>query len=216
MKHLLSTLLTVALLAVALPAGAQSIQVYGVKGGLSSATHGGGFADLYERLDGDVGRRTGITLGGFLQFAPESLPFVLQPEALFTMKGSTLGGSGLVEREINMNYLDIPVLARFDFDAESVMPFVVAGPVLGILVGSSGEREGVEIEVDDELKSTDFGLAIGAGVALDQLDVELRYTHGLINVTQSDDEDESAKNRWIGLVVGYKLGGSATAARRNR
>lgn len=215
MKHVFPFLFAGLLVLTVLPASAQ-LHAFGVKAGVSSATQGGGFAELYKDLDGDVGRRTGAVVGGFVQLAAGNLPFLIQPELLYTMKGVTLGGDGLVERELNVNYLDIPVLARFDFDAGSVSPFVTAGPVLSILVGSSAEREGVEFDVGDELKSSDVALSVGGGVAFGAVDVELRYAHGLSNITTSDDEDEGAKNRWIGVAVGYTLGGQGQAAQRNR
>ena len=57
------------------------------------------------------------------------------------------------------------------------------------------------------LNHTDFGLQFGAGVNIKNFVIDVRYGLGLSNL--SNDSSVSAKNRAIGITVGYAfpLGG---------
>ena len=83
-----------------------------------------------------------------------------------------------------------PILARYTFgDSGSVLPFVTAGPSVGFLRKAVWVEEGEPDEDDEQAKSFDFGLNVGAGVTVPQgnrsIFGELRYVHGFANVVDA-------------------------------
>jgi hypothetical protein len=130
-----------------------------------------------------------------------SQSFSIQPEIVFSMYGSKFksGGSGI---EYKLNYLNIPVLAKYHLP-QGIAFF--AGPQLGLLLSAKGKADGEEKQdIKSLLKSTDVFAVIGAeynspiGVS-----VGLRYNHGLVNIYEQ--EEGSIKNSSFGISFGYKL-----------
>ena len=184
---------------------------------------GANFANLYgedlkemeEELGEDFESRLGICIGGFITFNISEM-FAIQPEVLYSMKGSKAEGTLFGETfkvKFNISYLEIPVLVKLRIPTQgNVKPSLFAGPSLAIkLSGKSkveyaGESEEEDIE---ELKNTDFGLIIGAGVDLGfgflgqgKITVDLRYNFGLTKISEENDE---VKNKVISLMIGYSF-----------
>ena len=160
--------------------------------------------------------KIGAAIGGVLVYSFSDLISV-QPELLYTMKG-TLDED---DKAINLNYLEIPILAKFSFLTGDVRPIAFIGPALGILLSADwdGKSEapagpgGALIKVSDLVNSTDIGAVIGAGVEIGKLGpgtltADLRYEMGLTTIASDkmkNDEGETAdvKNSVISLMVGY-------------
>lgn len=87
-----------------------------------------------------------------------------------------------VERDINLNYLNIPLFFKYTFGAGGTRFRFLAGPQLGLLMSAKqtyerdGEVIGTELEnkdgetfvsdveeIDDRYESTDFGVALDVG-----------------------------------------------------
>lgn len=185
------------------PAAAQELESFGVVGGMSRTTMGGGFFDLVKDVGGTVNPRYGIALGGFASFnlAPSTS---LRAELLFTQKGVRIpSDGGLRERDLDITYFDVSGLIRRAFPLESVVPWVGAGPTVSLKGSASGAVDGVEVDVSDEVKGIDFGFALEAGAGKDNVDVGVRYLMGLTNISESSDPDEESKNRGLFLLVSY-------------
>ncbi|MBA7471675.1 hypothetical protein ES707_06984 [subsurface metagenome] len=157
--------------------------------------------------------KIGICAGGFITCSLSDL-FSIQPELLFTMKGSKAEESGM-KVTMKLNYLEIPVLVKLSIPTPgTVKPSLFVGPSLAIKLSGkakveyAGESEEADIE---DLKSTDFGLVFGGGVdfALGQgkLTVDARYTLGLTTTREPEDPDEKIdmKNGAISIMVGYSF-----------
>jgi hypothetical protein len=115
---------------------------------------------------------------------------------------------------MKLDYLEIPVLVKIIFPSPGgVNPYLFAGPAVAIKVSGkvkaefAGESDEEDIE---DMKSTDFGLVIGAGVdfgfgALGKgtLSVDIRYSLGLSTI--SDFEGDDVKNGAFSLMVGFSF-----------
>lgn len=110
---------------------------------------------------------------------------------------------------MRFNYIDIPVLARYDIPAPGFTPHLIAGPTLGFNVNAEIESEGANTtteDLSDETSSTDFGLEFGVGVGFNlgagELTVDARYGLGLTDVNE-DSEDIALKNRTFMITAGF-------------
>jgi opacity protein-like surface antigen len=192
---------------------------FGTKAGLVAASMSGTYVEIPVSALASTGTqpRTGFALGGYVIVGFRESLF-LQSELLYVQKGHQLNLSGLGRSATvtwNSSYLEIPVLARFEIPigAETLdiplAPYVVGGPTVGLAISASGEinDDGVRFETnfDDNISSTDLGLAVGVGTGY-HLDsgmatIELRYIYGLSNIVP--DSGLSAGNRSLMLTVGF-------------
>lgn len=164
-----------------------------------------------DRVDGepeDSNLRPGLAIGAALGLGINEL-ISIQPELLFIQKG---GSAPNVELKRTINYLELPVLARFNFSGFHV----AAGPYLGFALGGKlkteeGERN-LEIgsdEANDDLKPLDFGAYIGGGYSLDigsgKLMFDARLGWGFPNLLPGGDSDFSYRSRNYVISVGYVI-----------
>jgi len=187
------------------PAAAQQLDGYGLQVGVNRATMSGGFLDLVNDVGGSVNARWGFTLGGFASMGIATNT-VFRPELAYTQRGVRIPAeNGVRQRDLDLGYIDLAALVRRSFPMESVSPWAGAGVVLSLNTSSSAQVDDTEVDVSDEIKGTDFGLALEAGAGNGTWDVGLRYLLGLSNVSESSDSDEEAKNRGLSLTVSYNL-----------
>lgn len=162
---------------------------FGVKGGLNIAS--------ITKSDG-ASSLIGFHVGFFAELKV-SEKFTLQPEVLYSIQGAKDSGITL-----NLGYINLPIMAKYyvakDFSLE-------LGPQIGFLVAAKAKSGGESASVKDFIKSTDFGLNIGAGYDVgENLIFGLRYNLGLSQVQQDLDAGESAsKNAVFSVSVGYKF-----------
>lgn len=155
----------------------------------------------------DVKSLAGFHIGGFAEIK-FSKKFAIQPEFLFSTQGTTIEGfDGDSNTSVKLNYLNIPVLAKYYItDAFSVE----AGPQIGLLLSAKSRGE----DIGDLYKSSDFGLNLGLGYNFtEDLSIGLRYTIGLSDIADvPDDYDDypdfynaSFKNSNFALSLAYKF-----------
>lgn len=176
----------------------------GLRAGMSLATIRGDFADL---VDPDL--QFGLAGGPFVTWQP-SPRFGLQAEALYVRKGATIRGEYVnfvgeptpYEGHLNLDYLEIPLLARVTLAPSGVLgPYLVAGPSFGITLHGRFVTGGAFTDQDlEDMKSVDVGLAGGFGVAFPAGDwkalVEARYTGGLFDLYDIAGNLESINSAW--------------------
>ena len=196
--------ITVALgAAIMLPsmAAAQSVYptTFGLKAGVNSST----LSTDDDLLD--VGSRWGAVAGAFVgKNITDNLG--IQLEGLFSQRGANDKTSG-VDNSLRLTYLDVPLTARFGSTSANNMHFhAFTGPQLGIKLSAKAKDDflGTEIDLDDEVKSWDFGWTVGAGVEMNRVSLDARYTLGLTNIDNSDT-DSSLKNRTFTVLLGYRF-----------
>jgi hypothetical protein len=193
-----------------------------IKGGLkiganSAKLYGDDVGELEDFLGEDWKSRIGFSVGGFITFDINEM-FAIQSEVLYTMKGlrweGEINGATPLKVWIKLDYLEIPVLVKIMPGTQgSIKPYLFAGPAVAIKVSGKvkAEFEGESDEEDlEDVKGTDFGLVIGAGVDFGfgasgkgKMTLDVRYTLGLSTI--SDFEGEDIKNGVFSLMVGYSF-----------
>ncbi len=172
---------------------AQSNIGFGFRGGLN-------FANLND-IDDDFSSRTGLMMGGYFNFLIPNSPVSIQPEILYTQKGFESGNA-----TIQLDYVEVPVLAKFDFIIDSnITPHVYFGPYIGFNVNAEIDGENTLIEgetdIDDAVVGTDFGVVVGGGVDFGQFNAGVRYGAGLSEVF----EDLDGKNGVFSVIAGVNF-----------
>lgn len=175
---------------LAAPAAAQ----IGFKAGLTFSTlsESNAAPDFKNQTGFAAGVSLGIPLGGSL--------LRLQPEALYVEKGAK-SDPGNVETKIA--YLDIPVLLRVNIPTPGVTPFAVAGPMVSLRLSCEIGMQ----DCDQDVESTDYGVALGGGVRFGGtlgLTLEGRYTAGLRNINKVSDGID-AKTRTFMILAGISF-----------
>lgn len=156
--------------------------------------------------------RQGAITGAYLQFPLHDI-FAIRPELLFSLKGgstvATIEGQGEGNIDIELAYIELPVLFRVSFPTGSIRPVLFGGPALAIQIGcdfsfdlpSDSTRSTCGQDNLTTVRSWDFGLVGGGGVEKRlrraTIALEARYTAG----TRSILEDVELKNRAFGLVL---------------
>ena len=177
----------------------------GIKGGLN-------VSNLYVDEVSDENARFGFNLGFYGQIL-SSDAFAIQPELLFSTKGSEIeyGGSFFDQTvKYNLSYLDLPVLAVFKLGKSAE---IHVGPYVGYLLGAKISHEGDlgngADEIDkDNLKPFDFGLSGGFGLNFGNFQVGARYNYGLAKLADSDIAElvlGDAKNSLAQVYVSLNL-----------
>ena len=175
---------------------AQSTLNLGLKGGANYSgfhTDKSTFTDLF-----------GINAGGIAEYQFTDM-FGLQAEVLYNTKGGGFGssnGNGIqtLSLDAKLNYLDIPLMAKF-YIVKGIS--IDVGPQIGFLLSSKGTAsdgdEEEEIELTD-LNSTDFSINAGFTFNLgDRAILQARYSYGLTEVFNNQDY----KNSVISVSLGY-------------
>jgi hypothetical protein len=180
---------------VALGMGISNAQepTFGVKGGLNLASLGGDIED--------VDALTSFHIGGFAQFEI-SEKFMIQPELLYSAQGAV--NSEESDLKIKLDYINLPIMAKY-MVAEGFS--LEGGPYVGFAINREASFDGDSVDLDDEFKSLDYGVGLGAGYELDSgLMFSLRYNLGLANIADEfDGEDFSINNNVLQVSVGYKF-----------
>lgn len=147
------------------------------------------------------GFNLGYQLGGFAEI-DFTKGFGIQPEVLFSQTNTTVTDeplSGLKSGEkINLNYINVPVLLRFN---PSKILTINVGPQFSILTNNHKTTAG---NVVDAFKGGDFAMVAGAQVNLGMLRVYGRYNIGLSNINDVSDS-EKWKSQQVQFGVGIKI-----------
>lgn len=167
--------------------GAYTAQAQGVDFGIKAGANFANFNGDDVNTDGVTSWHAGAVLE--LNIVPN---FSIQGEALYSSQGAKIDG----DEDLNLDYINVPVLAKFYVLPEKVS--IVAGPQFSFLT-KDVEREYFKA------KSTDIGLAGGVEAKLIAgLFVQARYTIGLTNINDNAITGD-LKNAVFQLSVGYNF-----------
>ncbi len=172
----------------------------GIKGGLNFANQDYESDGLSVSPDG----RTGLHFGAFLVLNLSD-NIGLQPELLYSQKGIKFESGGFNIEE-NFNYIDLPILLRYNINE---MISLHAGPQLSFLL-SAEDQDGNDF--DDEVSGTDLALSFGGQIDLPAGFVGgLRYNLGLSDIYDGPEDPSFSspeiRNRVFQIYVGWKLFG---------
>lgn len=184
-------------------------QYIGVKAGLNLSNLN------IDGVDNDH-MRFGVHGGAYLNL-PIGEAFAIQPEVLFSTKGSTakynidaLDIQG--KNTFKLNYLDIPIMGVINVGEAAEIQF---GPYIGFLMSSSASTEGTfgdaTTDLDkDNFKKLDYGVAGGLVINFDFLQVGARYSYGLQKIGDSAAADvfslDEATNSYFQLFGALRIG----------
>ncbi len=186
-------LMAAAVLAVSVSAAFSQVS-FGVKGGLNLAN--------VSKSEGDM--KLGLHAGAFGEYQLNDF-FGVAAELLYSNQGMQSKEEG-VKVKMNMDYLNIPVLAKL-YVAEGLSLDV--GPQFGFLMSAKmkGEEDGVSVSADikDEFNSTDVSAALGLTYNIGQFMIQARYNLGLTDVVKNNEGDDKLKNNVIQLGVGFRF-----------
>jgi hypothetical protein len=187
MKNLIVTLVCVIL------SGAAFSQVtVGAKAGIniSNLSISGGNTTI------SYSSKVGLNAGGFAEFMIGE-NFAVQPELTYSEMGAK-GSDG----QLNINYLQLPVLAKYYFTGFAVY----AGPQVGFLLSAKAKAGSVTTDFKDQVNSTDFDGVVGAEYNFDPgIVVSARYIFGLSNIDKTASSGESTKINGFQITLGYKF-----------
>jgi|SRR5215212_9639905 len=124
---------------------------------------------------------------------------------------------GKFTNEVKFHYLELPILATYFFNPRehAIRPKLYLGPSVNYLL--FGEHVG-QYARKATFKEVDYALVVGGGfnfrlAPMLWLNLDARYTHGLVNMNNYSWISEKNKvfNRSVGLTVGlgFGIGGSS-------
>lgn len=178
---------------------------------------GGTFSQLHGASDVRAKNRNGTAFG--LSLLLPTPGFALQPELLFTNKGSQLDVGGVGTRTVKLDYLEIPMLVRFDAAPHAALnPHLYIGPSVGFNVGCTVTLSGPGVpdsksdcKRDTFLKpaTVDWSGVVGGGVDLSLGGIGLtggaRYGVGLSNINTNTAGDH-LRNGTLTVYAGVLFG----------
>jgi hypothetical protein len=175
---------------------------WGVKGGLTMAT-----LSTDDETNPDLKYRFGFIAGGFYTW-PIGERFEVQPEALFSQQGASVSEQG-VDATIKLDYVTVPILARYRFAPRGHGLVVYGGPSIGFKVSAKATAkfgsEDIKTDISDDIETIDAGIAAGAAYESGRMSIEGRYTFGLTDIGKVPDESGKTKHRVIGILVGVRF-----------
>jgi hypothetical protein len=153
--------------------------------------------------------RQGAITGVYLQFPVRDF-LAIRPELLFSLKGGRTFANVKGEPsdiDIELAYLELPLLLRVSIPTGAVRPVLFAGPAVAIQIGCDftfaidSTRATCGQDTLTNVREWDFGVVGGGGLEMRlrraTVALEARYTVG----TRSVLEDVALKNRAFGLVL---------------
>jgi len=216
MKKWLVLVMAILASGILVPLIAQRVAL-GLRGGLNLTNVE--ISDPDETDPTDTKNRPGIFFGVATEIGLSDY-FALQPEFQYAQYGFKVEESfegGELKFDMNYNYLQVPVLAKFMFGSDRGGFQVTAGPTFGFGVGDIkmeaemlGEKDEEKISWDDaEMDKFDIGLNGGLGfftqVGPGKAGLDVRYLMGLRNINTIDEDSSKVTNRNFQVGISYLI-----------
>ncbi len=200
----LAIILTAFMAATTLSVKAQQISG-GIKGGLT-------MSNLYIEGDDidDENARFGFHAGLFSQFMFYETVGI-QPELIYTTKGTEAVYRGWVDQTVNFNlsYIELPVFLVFR--PGEVLEFHV-GSYAGLLINSNIEYSGAINGYDeinrDNFNTLDYGVGAGVALTFGIVETGMRYNLGLRKLAKSSLANSllgDSKNAFGQLYIAFRF-----------
>jgi len=154
----------------------------------------------------------------------------IQPEVMYVQKGSkyelsqTIGGyTGTGKVTMKGDYLDIPLLLKFNLPIPAFSPYIEGGASYGILLGAKVKMEtesnypgaqstSDEEDIKDQLKKGELSFIVGVGFDISILELDARFVIGMNRLMKDQDStptiNENARkiyNSGIIITAGVRL-----------
>ena len=163
---------------------------FGIKAGLNVATLSD--KDGYD----DYSNRKSAHIGALLHYHITDR-FALQPELMFSAQGAEQG-----DRQFEMNYLNLPILAQVMFGDGFRLQ---TGPQVGYLLSAKREMNEDEVDVKDSYNKTDFSWVLGASyITKARVGIDARYNFGISNVNENSSPKIRNNVFQVGLFYQFR------------
>jgi len=202
---------------------------FGIKGGINLGTVGGDDKSISTSM-GKLDPKTNVGfVGGISYRIGLIMGLSIQPEVLYAQKGAIYEASASVgnyfmndKATFTNNYIDIPILAKYNLPIPLLSPYIEGGVEYGLLLSAKEKEEmttnapgqtsgSTETDTKDQFAKSDFSIVIGIGVEFLMLDVNARYVIGLAKLGKDDPTmlvnpgDLKAYNRGFQLTAGLRF-----------
>jgi opacity protein-like surface antigen len=166
---------------------------FGIKGGMNFSTVGGDD----KSVNTPAGKLDPKTKAGFVGGISYRIGLIMglsiQPEVLYVQKGAIYeanlsAGNYFMNDKATFtnNYIDIPILAKYNLPIPLLSPYIEGGVEYGLLLSAKEKEEtttnapgqtsgSTETDTKDQFAKNDFSIVIGIGVEFLMLDVNARY-----------------------------------------
>ena len=163
---------------------------FGIKGGLNFKNF-----DYKKKgeitLDNSIGWQVGI----LWQYKTPIVGLNIQPEVLYTEKKTKPEKKAKAKDKSSIHYFEVPLNLQWGIDLASIRPYVMAGPYFGYAVNFSDNV------FKSHINKFDWGVGLGCGIELWQLQFGARYSWGLRNI--SEMKDIEMKNNTFTLSLAF-------------
>ncbi len=129
----------------------------------------------------------------------------MQVEALYSQRGAK-DDLDAADAKIRLTYIDVPVTFHVGTSmSNGARVFLFTGPQVAYNIKSEiiNDLDDTTTDNDDAIKDWEFGWTVGAGVAMQRVSLDARYTHGLSNINKTDGP--TVKNQTLSVMVGIRL-----------
>ena len=168
---------------------------YGVRLGMNISTITGKYIDADSKV--------GMTLGGVLGLrVSETTPVFLESGLYYSGRGA---------KDLNLNYLELPILIKYGIQATdniALLPFI--GPYFSL--GISGKYKytdatGNKVKESsyDWVKRTDMGFKVGCGLEYNMLYAEAGYQFGVTDIAKDNHTDDAAHTGNVFINIGVNF-----------
>lgn len=184
MKFFQIAVITAAIMVTATTVKAQHSNI-GIKGGLN----------LYNLANENS--NTGESIVGFhlglISHVHLSDEFALQPEIVLSTQGSEFDS----KRNLNLSYINVPLLLQYMFDNGFRLQ---AGPQIGFLVDAKTEVANTDFDHQDDFETIEVGAGFGIGYVNpnSNFGIDARYNLGLSDINKNSPV--------VSYNRGYQLG----------
>jgi len=208
MKHLFKWLVALAVVSLVVPAAYS--QTFGFKAGLN-------LSNMVYHPDDGASRHFQVHPGyhlGIITNIPFSEKISLETDLYLSTKGINVthekyNGFSPDKGNINLLYLDIPIMMKVFLSETKTKPYLVAGPYVGFGISGKVTLKGKSQDLhfgsayDEDFKSLDFGATIGGGIEVNHFLIGVNYDMGIVNIFSHDDMGGKIYNRNFRLSIGY-------------
>ena len=125
---------------------------------------------------------------------------MLQPELHWMQKGSKINDVMSNEITATLNYLELPVLLRYNFGGSAKI-FALGGVGIGYLLGGTLKGGTAQEEVKDVYDDLDYSGILGLGIGLGAIEIDVRYHAGLSDIAKSGGSLDKVTNSSFGAGV---------------
>jgi hypothetical protein len=128
--------------------------------------------------------------------------FAIQPGVIYSAQGAKyiIGNETI---NINLDYIDVPVLFQYMFDNGFR---IQAGPQVGFLVSAKTKSDNSTIDNKDDLKPLDLAVSLGLSYVHPStgLGIDARYNLGVNNINEGNSSKSTNRGFQLGLFYIFR------------